>query len=132
MNAKSKSVLVLLGTFILGVLLGGFGWSAIHNQRIERMHSLRNSGTLSQIVQDVVSPTDDVQSQKIDSIATAFEFELKQVFRDASRLRSAMFDSMRTELSDVLTLEQSDLLEAWTKKNRRSARRSQKTLKIEK
>jgi hypothetical protein len=124
MKPKSKSAIVLLGTLVLGILLGGFGWSAIHNQRIDRMHSLRNSGTLSHVVQEVVKPVDSAQSARIDSIATAAERDLKTMYREVSTRRSARFDSMRISLEDILSPEQVERLEEWINRNRRNTRRS--------
>lgn len=124
MSAKSKSIFVLVGILVLGLVLGVMLQTTIHNKQMERTRSLRDRGALSEMIADVVKPESDAQSQAVKEVVTRWEESLDEMMHDAFRMRSALFDSMHQELAqDVLTPEQVDALDEWRTKNRRGSRR---------
>ena len=124
MNAKTKSALVLLGTLILGIVIGVLVQTTVHNQQVERARSLRDRGALSDVIERVVEPNSDQQVEAIRVIVGRFEAQLSELSRESWLMRSAIFDSMHEALVDsVLSGDQALALGEWRERNRRPSRR---------
>ena len=122
MNSKTKSALVLLGTLILGVVIGAMAWTTLHNKRVEEIRSLRERGRLSSVVEDVISPVDANQAAEIREIVADYEARLSAVLEQMHVARRAASDSMRARLTPLLSDEQATNFERWLERNRRPSR----------
>ena len=125
MTTNTKSAFVLLGTLLLGVVLGVLLQTAIHTQRSERTRSLRNRGALSDVIENVVEPKNEMQSDAIKAVVNRYESLLSEMLHDYGRMRSELFDAMHQTLKDsVLFEDQVEALDSWRERNRRSGRSS--------
>ncbi len=123
MNTKSKSALVLLGTLVLGIVIGVLLQTAVHNQRMETARSLRNRGALSDVIERVVKPRNEDQAEAIRALVTRYEAKLSGMLRESWRTRGTLFDSMRQALVDsVLFDDQVTALDEWRERNRHQPR----------
>ncbi len=123
MNTKTKSALVLLGTLVLGVVIGVLAQTALHNQRMEKARSLRNRGALPEVIERVVKPRNEEQEEAIQALVGRYETQLSDKLREFWSSRSAIFDSMHQALVDsVLFDDQVTALDEWRERNRRQPR----------
>ncbi len=123
MNTKLKSALVLLGTLVLGIVIGVLVQTAVHNQRMETARSLRNRGALSDVIERVVKPRNEEQAEEIRALVNRYEAKLSEMLRESWKTRGAEFDSMRQALIDsVLFDDQVTALDEWRERNRHQPR----------
>jgi len=122
MKTRTKSAFVLLGTLVIGLILGVLMQTAIQNERNERMRSLRNRGALADVILHVVKPHDTAQADAIRAIVGSTEESHANIAREYWEARSNLFDAMHEELvNNVLDRDQARALGAWRERNRRSA-----------
>ena len=110
MNTKSKGVIVILITliigFALGILAGGFFRQNMLREKIARF---RSPGMFIERLEHFVQPTEK-QSQKLREI---LENHHAKMFEQGERLREhmqTMNDSLYSQLDTVLTKEQMEKL----------------------
>lgn len=110
-SPRTKSVLILLATLVLGALLGAVvtGWWV--QQRVDRLRAVR---TADGFVERVVQRVEPVSSAQRDSIIAITQYRARQLsdLRQSHRRDTrAIFDSLRQDLQPVLTEEQDARLE---------------------
>lgn len=112
MNATTKSILILVGTLLVGVLLGALGAGAVINNRVEQLEQLRASGRVFSRIEDIVQPTAEQQAQ-IREILDRNRMKQRDFRQYVFQEHRALMDSTRIELESVLTEEQMTRLAAW-------------------
>ncbi len=123
MKTRTKSASVLLGTLVLGVVIGVLAQTALQNQRMEKVRALRNRGALPDVILHVVKPRDDSQAEVIRAVVTRYEEAHSGLLKDYWAARSELFDAMHHELvTNVLFEDQVEALDSWRERNRRSGR----------
>lgn len=123
MKTRTKSAFVLLGTLVIGVILGVLLQTAIQNNRMERVRSLRDRGALPDVIIGVVNPRDAAQEIAIREIVMRYEEQHSTRIRGYWEARSELFDAMHQELvGSVLSTDQIEALDKWRERNRRSGR----------
>ena len=68
MTARTKSTLLLLGTLLIGMLLGVFVHTLMVQNRIERIASLRSQAGFVRFMGNMIEPTDDAQRRAIRDV----------------------------------------------------------------
>ena len=119
MKTKTKSTLVILGTLLVGIIIGGLGTSVIFTNRLGAIQALRMQGGLTNLLENVIEPVDEVQREQIREIvrnAAEQQMELRRTMFEENRL---VFEGMREELEEVLTDEQKARLRRWMVRERR-------------
>ncbi len=122
MKTRTKSALVLLGTLLIGIVIGIMAWSTVHNRQLERTRSLRSRGALEDVIVHAVSPLSSEKEAEIREIVSGVADELNELFREAFEVRTRKLDSMLVQLDQVLSPEERARLEAWRERNSRSSR----------
>lgn len=112
MNPRLRSGLALLGTFVLGVVLGALAIGALVHHRHGRVHDLHHREGFVLYVLGAVEPRDEAQRRAIlphvEAAARATRSELMATHTRLLADLAAMRDSLRPILSD----EQMERLES--------------------
>ena len=110
MNIKTKTILILALTLILGFLLGVLTTGLIQRNIITRFMNLRTERGFASHFINLVGPTND-QIDKINPIIDYYakqSEEINELFREQIR---SMMDSMHYQIDPYLTEEQRNLIE---------------------
>lgn len=119
MKAQTKSALLLFATLLVGVLIGGFGASALHNKRMEEIRTtFERRGSISDMYEEVIQPTDEAQRTQIRAVLEQSETRFRSVRKECGEQFSASRDSMRTNLNALLTPDQQTRLDEWLERDR--------------
>lgn len=105
MTNKTKSSLILLGTILLGIIIGALITSFIRQERIHRMERMPPQERFIGAMDQIIEPT-EMQEKKIEKI-------LKKRYEQIAKIKDAyhnemavIFDSLHKDLSNVLTEKQ--------------------------
>ena len=111
--------MLLFATLLVGVLIGGFGASALHNKRMEEIRTtFDRRGGISDMFEEVIQPTDDAQRTQIRAVLEQTEARFRAGRRECRDLFMASRDSMRADLNALLTPAQQARLEKWLERDR--------------
>ena len=111
MKTQSKTTIVLISIFFLGILLGlVVDRTIIEHQMKERFSRLRNPRMLGFLLERVIQPTAE-QREKIDNILKKYADDMFEKRHQAMKEAGALMDSLRNELEPILTEQQKKRLE---------------------
>ena len=113
---------MFIATFIVGIIVGALINGAYHKRRIARINEMRQRGGFAEFIIDTVQP-DEAQLIKVREILDRYSARLSEIRRQNRVQFETSSDSMRAELSAVLTTEQNELLEQKFKEMRERGRR---------
>lgn len=114
MKPRTKSVLALLVTLVIGVVIGALSWSTMHNQRMKKIREARDErGTFYSMVESRVAPVDPAVEEDFRRIVESHRTMLRENYRAHARVRDAILDTMITNLDSVLTDDQTARLRDW-------------------
>ncbi len=119
MNAKTKSIAIIIGTLLVGIIIGSLATGAIFSNRVSEFQALRMENGLTRFLEQIIEPTDEAQQAKIREVldnTAAKQMGIRKSIADEHR---AVFEEMREELSLILTPEQKTKLRAWMERDRR-------------
>lgn len=122
MTPRIKSTLVVIGTLLVGIVLGGFLTVFIIHPRPSKPPGFRTRDGFVKAMEDVIEPTDDVQKAAIDSVLRPSSVQFEEVFRRHRAEFRRMFDSMSSQLRPVLSPEQQGNLQHWLQESERKHR----------
>ncbi|HKJ34743.1 MAG TPA: hypothetical protein VKA34_23160 [Balneolales bacterium] len=105
MKTRTKSVLIIIGTFIIGIVLGGILTGAIVRHRLNRIAESQTRPGFVKIMEHIIKPTDK-QKKKIEPILKESAHKLSQIHSQCKQKMIAIGDSMRGELKPYLTDKQ--------------------------
>ena len=118
MNARTKSIAIIVATLLVGVAIGALSTGAIVNQRVETLEALREEGGFMYFLERVIEPTDEKQREEIRDVledASKRQIEIRQNIVNEHR---ALFAEVRAELDEILTEEQKEKLQLWAERER--------------
>ncbi len=129
MTARTKSILLLLGTLLIGMLLGAFVHTLMVEDRIERITSLRSQAGFVRFMENMIEPTDDAQRQAIRNVLDETAEKLNVHHAESRGTVQEIMESFRASLDSLLTEEQIHALNermerAWKYKRSRGRRDS--------
>ncbi|MCG8604094.1 hypothetical protein MJD09_03725 [bacterium] len=110
MTTKTKTSLILLGTLVMGVVVGALASGLLRDQRQQDIQRMAPHHRFMSFMRDVIRPSGE-QRQAIDSILDSRSRQLSALNEKHENEVFAVFDSMRTELAAILTDEQRARLE---------------------
>jgi hypothetical protein len=122
MNAKTKSILIIIGSLFLGMVIGALSTGAVMNNRIETLQTMRMQDGLMRYLERVIEPIDENQQIEIRSILQRTSRKQIDLRRSVLEEHRILFSELRSELDDVLSPEQKDQLRAWAESDRRAGR----------
>ena len=101
MNLKVKTTGILVGTLLLGLILGVLSSRLWVQARVQRFQEHRGQRFFVQLHKQIIQPT-PAQEDTVDAILVKYEqkmFQLRREFGDETR---ALLDSLQAELKPVL------------------------------
>jgi hypothetical protein len=123
MTAQTKSALLLVATLVVGLLIGAFATSAVLNNRLDQLRSLRERSGFSDRMMEVIQPRDDAQRIAIEAVLERSHERYNRARRSFGEDMRVVRDSMEAELLPLLSEEQTARLEEWANRDRDSRRR---------
>jgi hypothetical protein len=123
MKARTKAPIIVIGTFIAGLVVGILGTNYVVNQRIDKMRDLRSRIGYSEALMEVVRPNSPAQQEQIEMILQRTHDGMNRLRREWARGFYAEGDTMRARMQEVLTAEQNAALDEWLSRHQ-SRRRS--------
>lgn len=123
MSARTKSLLLLIVTLLLGVVVGALLNARLAQERMERIAFLRSERGFMRFLEDVVEPEDASQRQLIREILRTSAQRMAQVRTRHHAEMQSVLDSTRAQLEEVLTDEQLERLDERLQQRRFDRRR---------
>ncbi|MGI9174642.1 MAG: hypothetical protein ACR2GR_04935 [Rhodothermales bacterium] len=120
MTARSKSILLLLATLLIGMVLGALINARLAEQRLERIAFLRSSRGFVRFWEEAVEPQDEAQREAIEAVLEQAGRRLAEHMRTTSGEMQDIIDSTKTELDALLTPEQRARLERRMQRRRQN------------
>ncbi|HKJ45994.1 MAG TPA: hypothetical protein VJ991_09235 [Balneolales bacterium] len=105
MKTRTKTILVIAGTLIIGIILGVFLTGAVMRHRLNRIAEMQTRPGFVKIMEHIIQPTEK-QKKEIEPILTNTAHRLTQVYVDKRKKIAQIGDSLRSELQPYLTDEQ--------------------------
>lgn len=115
MRARTKSVLILSATLLIGIVLGGVISGAIVNRRLQQLTELRRPGGFEFFLEHAIQPEDEEQAEAIHDVLERMGPRFHEILERSHSEMEALRDSVRAELDPILTEEQKERLEARTR-----------------
>ena len=106
MNTKVKSILILLGTLLIGGVLGGTVVGVISQNRQEKREKMRGPGGFVRHMERVIGIEDSAQHAAVHPILEAADRRNWELLKIARQEMRASFDTMLVELSPHLRADQ--------------------------
>lgn len=110
MNLKLKNSLILIGTLILGIIIGVLISGRVMHSKVENMKSFYTEQGFNRQIMRVIKPTDEQKKQ----LRPLFREQAKrnhELFITCRNKRKKMMETFKVELQDYLTEEQMQRLE---------------------
>jgi len=111
MNVKTKSTLILVGTLVIGMVLGGLiDRSILRTQFKHRVERMRNPLGFMQFFEGIIEPNEE----QYDAIKELLEKRSQQLHEIGQNSRDEMkmvMDSLKMDIDPLLTAEQKARLE---------------------
>lgn len=119
MSPRTKSILLLLATLVIGLLLGALANGYLVRQRLDRLGNLMTPDGFSARLEQVVKPTSEQQREALRKVLEGAAPKAIQIMRQSRQDMRALNDSVKAELEDILSGEQMARLEEHLRFRRR-------------
>jgi len=113
MKLHAKTIFVLLGMLVIGIALGALGQSTMHNQRMEKLNEMRRQGGMYASVDRYIDPVDQAQEDTLRALTKSYQKKLSEFLRHYQWHRSTLMDSLKTDMTPLLTADQIIQLAPW-------------------
>ncbi len=122
MNAKTKSIAIIIGTLLVGIIIGSLGTGAIFSSRVAEIQALREDDGMSRFLEGMITPTDDAQQEEIRKVLRETQRRHMEIRRSVASEHQAVFTDMRAALSQILNEEQKEALRQRVEADRKRRR----------
>ncbi|MFC1525637.1 hypothetical protein ACFL6X_02380 [Candidatus Latescibacterota bacterium] len=106
MTTRTKSILVLAATLVIGMVIGALLFGAVQRQRFQLALRLARPGRMMASVEEVIRPVDEQQRQAVREVLEGFEARMLRGRTEAAQRMRAEIDSLQTQLSPLLSKDQ--------------------------
>ncbi len=106
MTAKTKSITIIIGTLVVGIIIGSLATGAIYSQRVAEFQALRNDTGLTMFLERAIQPTDEAQRKQIRAVLDAAAQQQMELRRSSLLEHRQIMEDLREAMSDLLTDEQ--------------------------
>ena len=110
MNTKTKSILAILTTLLIGIAIGAIASGTLRHRKMERIERMSPQERFLKTMDEIIKPDE----QQREAIQQVLKRESEQMVCIRERYQgevSAVMDSVKKELRSILTPEQSQRLE---------------------
>jgi len=111
MNLQIKPTLIIIGTLLLGIVLGTLISGTLADQRYRRIRSMMRPPGFAEELVEAIQPKDEEQHRAIMAIVENADLRMQDLMRQSRAEMHAKIDSMAAELRPLLTDEQKTRLE---------------------
>lgn len=119
MTTRVQSIMILVGTLIVGIAIGALATGAIFNARMDALRALRSPGGMQERIITVIQPESPEQAEQIQAVLDASEQRLRELRRTQARPFRAVIDSMHMQMQPLLSPEQWERLQTWREQDRK-------------
>jgi Spy/CpxP family protein refolding chaperone len=110
MKTRSKAVFIILGTLVVGIVIGALGSGTWRQKREHRHERMMPHQRFLHVMERIIQPTDE-QREAIDQILEKRSEQISAIQEEHESEVRAILDSLRSDLASVLTQEQRERLE---------------------
>ena len=111
MSTRTKSILLLSGVLLLGMLLGALASGTLSNRRLARIAELRTSRGMAFVLEEVVRPETEEQRRAFREAVEEMAPAYADVFERTGTELRALNDSVLAQVRPLLTEEQTERLQ---------------------
>ncbi|MFH1011342.1 MAG: hypothetical protein V1784_08950 [bacterium] len=111
MNLQIKPTLIIIGTLLLGIVLGTLISGTLADQRFRRIRSMMRPHGFAEDLIEAIGPKDEQQRREITAVIENTDLRIQDLMRQSREEIRARIDSMAAELQPLLTDEQRTRLE---------------------
>lgn len=122
MSTRVKSILLLTGTFVVGILLGVFATSTLQHRRMAELRQVREQGGIMRMLERTLEFESDAQRQEVEDILEQAEASFRAMRRTYTDSMLVHRGVLMDALQQVLTAEQLEEMEKHMTRERRSPR----------
>jgi hypothetical protein len=116
MTTRSKTTFIILGTLIIGMVIGALASGMWRQKRIEKFDRMQPRRQFIETIENIIKP-DDVQRKAIEKVLEKHFEHVAKIRERHEQEMMASFDSLKQELDSLLTEEQVKRLEENLKKS---------------
>lgn len=102
-SPRTKSVLLLVATLVLGVVLGAVLNAWLVDQRFERMQALQSEVYAQRMLTRAIEPRSEAQAEQVADVLGTWLPRIAEQRRTHRREVRALIDSLRTNLRPLLS-----------------------------
>ncbi len=106
MTPRTQSIAIIIGTLVVGMVLGGVIVGAVAQNRSHELRDVRRPGGFVRHMEDVIRPRDSAQRAEIRPFLEKTDRRNRSIVDGARRDLQVAFDSMMTELAPLLSPDQ--------------------------
>ena len=110
MTTQAKSILILLGTLIIGGVIGGAAVGMISQDRREKRDEIRGPGGFIRHMERIIDIRDSAQHAAVHPILAKADERNREILKSARHQMKAVFDTMLVELAPLLSAGQMESL----------------------
>ncbi|MBU1706986.1 hypothetical protein KKB28_03625 [bacterium] len=111
MNLQVKPALIIIGTLLIGIVLGALMSGTLADRRHRKIGEMMRPNMFSERLIEVIEPLEPDQREAITAIVEETATRVQNLTRETRFEMHAVMDSMFSELRPLLTDEQSLRLE---------------------
>ncbi|MCX6581849.1 MAG: hypothetical protein NT166_16895 [Candidatus Aminicenantes bacterium] len=110
MNIKVKTTLILIGTLIIGIVLGAMLNRALMHMRIKGFLSIRTHKGFVERLEEIIQPSTP-QKKEVTAILDKYALQFGAMHEEFKGRVASLLDSFKTDLTPVLTPDQMKVME---------------------
>lgn len=118
MNTRSKTIIIIIATLIIGIVIGMVGSGLLMRQFARKFDEKPIHNRFSSIIERIVEPNEN-QIDSVRAILSRYGERMGELDRQHISVLTSLIDSMHVELSTILTEEQMKNLDEHQKRARR-------------
>ncbi len=119
MNAKTKSIAIIIGTLLVGIIIGSLATGAIFSSRVAEIQALRQENGMSRFLERMIEPTDEAQLAEIQAVLQETERRHMEIRRSVATEHRDVLVDMKRSLDQILNDEQKAALSQRVEKERK-------------
>lgn len=111
MNLQIKPTLIIIGTLLLGIVLGTLISGTLAERRFQRIRSMMKPPQFAEDLVEAIGPKDEQQRREIMAIIDETDQKIQNMMHQSREEMHAAIDSLAAKLQPILTDEQRARLE---------------------
>jgi Spy/CpxP family protein refolding chaperone len=110
MKNKTKTFFILLGTLVIGIIIGVIFSGIVRQQKIYQIREMHEHERFIKGMEKIIQPSEE-QREKIDKILKKRSQKIMEIRKKYQEEVATIFDSLHQDMAEVLTDQQKERLE---------------------